>query len=240
MAGRLACLLLATTVLAAPPVLAAGVDVAIVFAVDASASIGPDHALDQREGHADALVDPQVLAAIHRGREGCIAVTYFEWGSRDRFNPILPWTRICDAHDARIAASRIRKLGDRGVRDGSERTSLSFAIDHATWLLDRLPSPAVVKIIDISCNGPNNDGVTVGASHASALAKGYVINALVVVDSWKERPVDLLGYLAEEIIGGSGAFVMVSGRPQDYKTALRRKLVMEVSWVATGAEEGHR
>ena len=67
-----------------------------------------------------------------------------------------------------------------------------------------------------------------------------MINALVVVDSWKERPVDLLGYLAEEIIGGSGAFVMVSGRPQDYKTALRRKLVMEVSWVATGAEEGHR
>ena len=240
MAGRLAYLLFATAVLAVPPARAAGVDAAIVFAVDASASIGPDHALDQREGHADALVDPQVLAAIHRGKEGCIAVAYFEWGSRDRFNPILPWTRICDAHDAGSAASRIRNLGDRGVRNGSERTSLSFAIDHSTWLLDRFPSAAVVKIIDISCNGPNNDGGPVGASHAGALAKGYVINALVVVNSWKARPVTLLGYMAQEIIGGSGAFVMVSGRPQDYKTALRRKLIMEVGWVMAQGEPGHR
>jgi hypothetical protein len=33
---------------------------------------------------------------------------------------------------------------------------------------------------------------------------------------------------------------MVSGRPQDYKTALRRKLIMEVGWVMAQGEPGHR
>jgi PAS domain-containing protein len=126
------------------------------------------------------------------------------------------------------------------VRDGSERTSLSSAIDNSTWLLDRFPDKAAAKIIDLSCNGTNNDGAPVQASHDRALAKGYVINAIAVVDSWKQRPADLLGYLAEEIIGGNGAFVTISGRPQDYATALRRKLVMEVSWTMSHEEEDDR
>ena len=209
---------------------AANVDVAIVFAVDFSSSIDPEIADLQREGHAAALTSPEIIAAITRNYVGCISVAYFEWSSPGHTRIVLPWTNICGLEDAKAAASVISKKGDTGhIRRGRSGTSVSAAIDVGCLLLDQFPGNAAKKVIDISSNGENNDGLPVQPSRLNAVAKGYTINAIAIPakDENPEQP--LASYFAQSVIGGSQAFVITPKGPSDYTMALRRKLVTEVS-----------
>lgn len=223
--------------LLAGPAQAAGVDVdvAIVFAVDNSSSIDRHTADLQREGHAKALLSPDVVAAITETNTGCIAITYFEWSSVGRTRIVLPWTRICSGAAADAAARVISGKGDRGYgRGAGGRTSVSAAIDVSALLLDRYPESAARKVIDISSNGENNDGLPVLASRELAVAKGYTINA-IAVPSADENPVyRLASYFTTNVIGGPGAFVITPAGPDDYAIALRRKLVLEIAATTPG------
>lgn len=209
---------------------AANVDVAVVFAVDFSSSIDPDIADLQRKGHAAALTSPEIVAAIARNYLGCISVTYFEWSSAGRIRIVLPWTRICSLKDAEAAALVISEEGDTGFsRRGRGRTSVSSAIDVGSLLLDQFPGTAAKKVIDISSNGKNNDGLPVHRSRLNAIAKGYTINAIAIPTEGENPDQRLASYFADSVIGGPQAFVVALKDPGDYATALRRKLVAEIS-----------
>jgi Protein of unknown function (DUF1194) len=209
---------------------AADVDVAIVFAVDVSSSIDPDLADLQREGHAAALTSPEIVAAIARNHLGCISVAYFEWSSPGRVQNVLPWTSICGPEDAKAAALVIRDKGDTGFsRRGRGGTSVSSAIDVGSLLLDQFPGRAAKKVIDISANGENNDGLPVQQSRKNAIAKGYTINAIAIPAEDENPGHQLASYFANSVIGGSQAFVVTPTGTGDYATALRRKLVTEIS-----------
>ena len=212
------------------PAHAANVDVAIVFAVDFSSSIDPKIADLQREGHAAALTSPQIITAISQNYFGCIGVAYFEWSSPGHTRTVLPWTSICGLEDAKAAASVISKNGDTGyVRRGRSGTSISSAIDVGSLLLDQFPGNALKKVIDISSNGENNDGLPVQPSRLNAIAKGYTINAIAIPTENENPEQPLASYFARSVIGGSQAFVITPTGPLDYIAALRRKLVTEVS-----------
>jgi hypothetical protein len=212
------------------PAHAANVDVAIVFAVDFSSSIDPKIADLQREGHAAALTSPQIITAISQNYFGCIGVAYFEWSSPGHIRTVLPWTSICGLEDAKVAASVISKNGDTGyARRGRSGTSISSAIDVGSLLLDQFPGNALKKVIDISSNGENNDGLPVQPSRLNAIAKGYTINAIVIPTEDENPEQPLASYFARSVIGGSQAFVITPTGPHDYIAALRRKLVTEVS-----------
>jgi len=222
--------MLAASALCTPQANAADVDAAIVFAVDVSASIDPATANLQREGHAAAISSPEVVAAIARNRTGCIALTYVEWASSGHARSVVPWTSVCGLEDAQAVASIIRKEGDRGLGCEYEcATSISFAIDLACLLLDRYVGSAASKIIDISANGTNNDGLPVEVSRRQAIAKGYTINAIAIPEMIRSVVYDLTEYFADNVIGGPQAFVMALKDPGDYAAALRRKLVTEIS-----------
>jgi hypothetical protein len=209
---------------------AANVDVAVVFAVDFSSSIDQKIADLQREGHAAALTSPEIIAAITRNYVGCISVAYFEWSSPGYTRIVLPWTSICGLEDAKAAASVISKRGDTGhIRRGRSGTSVSSAIDVGSLLLDQFPGKAAKKVIDISSNGENNDGLPVQPSRLNAIAKGYTINAIAIPTKDENPDQPLASYFARSVIGGSQAFVITPKGPGDYATALRRKLVTEVS-----------
>ncbi|WDZ80662.1 DUF1194 domain-containing protein (plasmid) [Ensifer adhaerens] len=206
------------------------VDVAIVFAVDFSTSVDPDTADLQRNGHAAALTSPEIVAAIGRNYFGCVGVAYFEWASPGRRRIVLPWTRICGLEDAEAAARVIRSNGDTGFsRGGRGGTSVSSAIDVASLLLDQFPGNADRKVIDISGNGENNDGLPVQSSRRNAIAKGYTINAIAIPTDSENPGYHLASYFADNVIGGSGAFVVTPTSLRDYAAALRRKLVTEIS-----------
>lgn len=211
---------------------AADVDVAIVFAVDFSSSIDPDTADLQRKGHAEALTSPEIVAAITSNHLGCIGVAYFEWSSPGRSKVVLPWTSICTLEDAEAAASVIREKGDAGFsRRGRGGTSVSSAIDVGSLLLDQFPGQAAKKVIDISANGENNDGLPVQQSRTNAIAKGYTINAIAIPAQDENPGYRLASYFTDNVIGGSQAFVMTPTRTDDYAAALRRKLVTEISLI---------
>ncbi|TPM26323.1 DUF1194 domain-containing protein [Mesorhizobium sp. B2-2-2] len=212
------------------PAHAANVDVAVVFAVDFSGSIDPAIADLQRQGHAAALTSPEIIATITRNYVGCIGVAYFEWSSPGHTRVVLPWTSICGLEDAEAAALVISKRGDTGViRRGRSGTSLSAAIDVGSLLLDQFPGKAAKKVIDISGNGENNDGLPVQPSRLNAIGKGYTINAIALPVQDKLPNRQLASYFADAVIGGPEAFVMTPTGPNDYTTALRRKLVTEIS-----------
>ncbi|WP_442921200.1 DUF1194 domain-containing protein [Mesorhizobium sp. Cs1299R1N1] len=209
---------------------AATVDVAVVFAVDFSSSIDPATADLQRKGHAAALTSPEIIAAIARNYVGCIGVAYFEWSSPGHSRVVLPWTTICGLEEARAAASVISKKGDTGfARRGRSGTSVSSAIDIGSLLLDQFPGKAAKKVIDISGNGENNDGLPVQLGRLNAVAKGYTINAIAIPAQDENADHPLASYFAHSVIGGPQAFVMTLTEPSDYATALRRKLATEIS-----------
>jgi hypothetical protein len=209
---------------------AADVDAAIVFAVDFSSSVDPDTADLQREGHAAAITSPEIIAAIARNHVGCISIVYFEWSSSGRMRKVLPWTSVCGLEDAEAAASVIRKKGDtgRGRRGRRGGTSISYAIDVGSLLLDKFPGTATRKIIDISANGENNGGPPVHQSRLKAIAKGYTVNA-ISLPSTDGSSHNLASYFTENVIGGPLAFVITPTGASDYAVALRRKLVIEIS-----------
>ncbi|MBZ9977709.1 DUF1194 domain-containing protein [Mesorhizobium sp. BR-1-1-10] len=230
---------LGASVVWAPQAWAANVDVAVVFAVDFSSSVDPKVADLQREGHAAALTSPEIIAAIARNYVGCISVAYFEWSSPGHSRVVLPWTNICGLEDARAAASVISKKGDTGfARRGRSGTSVSSAIDVGALLLDQFPGTAAKKVIDISANGENNDGLPVQPSRLNAVAKGYTINAIAVPTQDEDPDQPLASYFAKSVIGGSQAFVITPKGPSDYVMALRRKLVTEVSMDVSRQADG--
>jgi hypothetical protein len=205
------------------------VDAAIVFAVDMSTSIDPRLADLQRIGHAEALRSAEVGQAIARGARGCIAVTYVEWSVPGWLRTVLPWTQLCRDGDREAAAAQILEQGRSGrEKRGRGSTAISYALEASGILLDRLPGRADRKIIDISSNGTNNDGLPVVEARDRVLAKGYVINAIVLDHVEPEISDDLPGYFRERVIGGPWAFVIVPEGPDQYTAALRRKLVLEI------------
>ncbi|MDF1632087.1 DUF1194 domain-containing protein [Mycoplana sp. MJR14] len=206
------------------------VDVAIVFAVDYSSSIDPDTADLQRNGHVAALTSPEIVKAIASNPRGCIGVTYFEWASPAHIRVVLPWTRICGAADAERAAGVIGRKGDTGFsRRGRGGTSISSAIEVGRLLLDQFPGSADRKVIDISGNGENNDGLPVQGSRRKAVDRGYTINAIAVPNEDETPGRTLASYFADNVIGGYQAFVMVPKAAGDYTLALRRKLAREIA-----------
>jgi hypothetical protein len=221
---------LTVSMFSAGQTLAANVDVALVFAVDVSASIDTDTADLQRIGHATALTSPDVISAITGNYLGCISIVYFEWSSPGRTRVVLPWTIICGLEDAEAAARIISEEGSTGFRRaGRAGTSVSSAIDVGGLLLDQFPGKADKKVIDISGNGENNDGLPVRPSRLNAITKGYTINAIVIPAKDEKPGFHLASYFADNVIGGTDAFVATPTRPSDYAVTLRRKLVTEIS-----------
>jgi hypothetical protein len=206
------------------------VDLALALAVDVSGSIDPDEAALQRQGYVSAFSDPTVVGVIRTGQHGRIAVAYYEWASNLDFRLVVDWTVIDGADAARAFADQ---LAAQPIRIGL-RTSISGAIEYGVQLIERAPVTATRRVIDISGDGPNNDGRYVLDARQAALDKGISINGLPVLN---ERPnrygfpnlPDLDLYYEGCVIGGPNAFIVVAKSFPDFAVAVKRKLVLEIA-----------
>jgi hypothetical protein len=153
------------------------VDIELVIAVDVSYSMDLDELAVQREGYAQAIVSKDFLQAMKTGPNSKIAVTYFEWSASSDQKIIIPWRVIDGPESADAVANEIMKTP---VRRGS-RTSISGAIDFAMPLFDKNPYKGLRRVIDISGDGPNNNGAPVVGAREEALSKGIVINGLPIM-----------------------------------------------------------
>ncbi|BBK29759.1 uncharacterized protein DUF1194 [Stella humosa] len=205
------------------------VDLELVLAVDVSGSVDAVEARLQREGYVAAFRDPEVVRAIRSGMVGRIAVLYFEWASQHESRVVLDWQVVADAGSATAFADR---LASEPVLRG-RRTSIAAAIDFAVPHFGRRYE-GTRRVIDLSGDGPNNDGAPVVPARDRAVAAGIVINGLPIINerqfTWglpNLKELDL--YYRDCVIGGPGAFYIVAEDFESFAAAVKRKLVLEIA-----------
>src|SRR6201982_186873 len=156
---------------------AQSVDVELILAVDVSYSMDMDELAIQREGYAQAIISKEFLQALKSGPNGKIAITYFEWAASTDQKIIIPWRLIDGPETADAVAAEIAKTPIRRA----SRTSISGAINFAMALFEDNPYRGIRRVIDISGDGPNNNGPPVVPTRDAALEKGIIINRLPIM-----------------------------------------------------------
>jgi hypothetical protein len=183
----------------------------------------------QREGYAQAIVSKEFLQALKSLPNGKISVTYFEWAASSDQKIIIPWRLIDGPETADAVADEILKTPIRRA----SRTSISGAINFALPLFDEDPYHGLRRVIDISGDGPNNNGGPVTVARDAALEKGIIINGLPIMvkePSYSTMDIDNLDFYYEDcVIGGPGSFVVSIKDRDKFKEAIRSKLLLEVA-----------
>jgi len=208
---------------------AVAVDAEVILAVDVSYSMDPDEQQLQREGYMAAITSREFMQALRQGMNGRIAMTYFEWAGSHHQQIIVPWRLVDGPESADGFAADIGRA--RYTR--ASRTSISSALLFAAPLFDGSGYRGVRRVIDVSGDGVNNNGPPVTMVRDEVLAKGITINGLPIL---LKRPnvstldIDNLDVYYEDcVIGGPGAFVIPIKEREQFKEAIRTKLVLEVA-----------
>ncbi|MBM3559202.1 MAG: DUF1194 domain-containing protein [Alphaproteobacteria bacterium] len=201
------------------------VDLELVFAVDVSASIDLDELKLQRDGVAQALLDPSILAAIAGGSYGRIAVAYVEWAETARM--VVDWHVVDGAASAQFVADAIRAAPERL----GTVTSISSAIDRGIDLFETSGYEGSRRVIDIASDGRNLHGRPVQLARDDAIARGITINALVVATRALAPGAaeELRDYFRSLVIGGPRSFAMIAYGIEDFPRAMAAKLAAEIS-----------
>lgn len=206
------------------------VDLELVLAADISRSMDLDEAELQRKGYASALRHPAIIGAIGAGALGRIAVTYMEWAGEYTQRTVVEWTEISDAASAEAVARQI----ESAEIDVARRTSISAAMLDAAQRFDGNGFRSRRQIIDISGDGPNNNGLYVLDARTRVLAAGITINGLPIIAKTPNptgfpmlENLDL--YYEDCVIGGTGAFMVVADGFLDFARAIRRKMFLEIA-----------
>jgi hypothetical protein len=204
------------------------VDLALVLAVDVSYSMDPDEQALQREGYIEAFRSSLVHRAIAEGALGRIAVTYVEWASASDQQVVIPWMNINGAEAAFEFADRLARIPTRR----GYRTSISAAVDFSAGLFAELNVEPARRVIDISGDGPNNQGRSITAARDEALARGIAINGLPIMLKRPSGPADIENldiYYRDCVIGGPGAFMVPVREREQFIPATTAKLIREVA-----------
>jgi hypothetical protein len=225
-------LCLSAVVLQAPGALAdepVPVDLELVLAVDASASIDAREAALQRAGYIAALTDPRVIERISQGSFGRIAVAYVEWaGSQET---IVDWTIIEDAETAEAFATVLRAAP---FHTGTA-TSLSAALEYSARLFSQNEIDSIRRVIDISGDGFNWAGRPIDITQPEIVAAGITINALPILrldETGRITNPGLDKYYRERVIGGPGAFLIPIHGTDAFPEAILRKLIIEIAGIS--------
>ena len=212
--------------LAAGPAVAQDTDLELVLLADASGSIDAREIAFQRQGYAQAITDPDVLAAIAGTAYGSIAVAYLEWATNTAV--VADWTIIETLEDAQAFAEQLVEMPRRTYG----RNAIGTALLEGLAAMESNDIDGWRRVIDFSGDSANSySGPTIAAARATVLAAGVTINALPIL-----RPDDpgrahggLEAAYEDQIIGGPGAFVVTAETPDTFAEAVKRKLILEIS-----------
>ncbi len=205
------------------------VDVELVLAVDVSLSMSPPELDIQRRGYAAALTDATVLQAIADGVHGKIAVAYVEWAGVNTQHVVVPWTIVAGRADAEKVVALLTAAPPNSAR----RTSISAGLEFAGDLFAESGHRGTKRVIDVSGDGPNNQGAPVTVVRDRLVAQGVTINGLPLMTNggpaWGYEIDHLDDYYTDCVIGGPGAFMIPVNDWSQFPEAVRRKLVLELA-----------
>jgi hypothetical protein len=191
--------------------------------------MSPSELAIQRDGYAAALRHEAVIEAIRDGVHGQIAVTYVEWAGVAVQNIVVPWTIIAEREDAEAFARQLTLHPPESAR----RTSISGALTFANDVFAESSNRAMKRVVDISGDGPNNQGGLVTGARDALVEQGIVVNGLpLMTDGGLTTAFDVPDldiYYQECVIGGPGSFMIPVNDWSQFPEAVRRKLVLELA-----------
>lgn len=204
------------------------VDLQLVLAVDGSASVDPEEFQLQKRGIYEAFLHPDVIRAIRQAGNLGIAVSVVQWSGPRQQVTAVDWALVRDEKSAAGLSDRVRAM----PRYAAGMTYIAGAIRFSAARIEDSPFEGSRRVIDVSGDGPGDAGSS-RAERDRAVARGITINGLVIYaidsDRGKLANEELHDHYAKYVIGGPGAFLMKANDYEDYRTAIRRKLVREIT-----------
>jgi Protein of unknown function (DUF1194) len=204
--------------LAAVPAHAAAL--AVVLAVDVSASVTPDSYILQRDGITRAFEDPRLQKVIAATPDGIEAMV-LQWSDPRNIAVAVGWTRVSDPSGALAFARKVRAA----ARSSRGLTAIGPALAAAAAQFARLPQPAARWVIDISGDGMADLGLPPEIARDAIIKAGITIDGLAILteEPWLED------YYRDHVIGGPDAFVLAAHDRHAFTRAMLKKLVQEVA-----------
>jgi Ca-activated chloride channel family protein len=197
------------------------VDLAMVLAVDGSASVTYDEFGLIAGGMAAALRDPAVVAGLIGGPAKASLLCLLLWSGAGQHEVLTDWSRIASDAGLSTFADSVDSM-PRLVQAG--QTAIGEALLAALTLLGRAPAVAARSIVNVIGDGRSNDGIAPGPIRDRMAQADITINGLCILH---EEP-DLLTSYSEEVIGGPGAFAVTCATYADFTEAMRQKLTREL------------
>lgn len=198
----------------------------LVLLADASGSIDAEELVFQRQGYAQAMTEPDVIAAITGSLFGNVAVTYVEWASNTAV--VVDWTIIDSAETAEAFARAL--IGPPRQAYGSN--AIGGALLDGKRLIEMNDIDAPRAVIDFSGDSiRNSSGPSIETARDEVLAAGITINALPILrpEDGRRAGANLEEEYANRIIGGPGSFMVTAEGRDSFADTVRRKLVLEIS-----------
>lgn len=199
-------------------------DVALVLAIDGSASIDATEFDLQTRGYHSALTDPRILDVF--ATAGVVDIAAVFWADSGFKPQIIPFQRITSGPEAARFARTLVDL-DREI---SGNTDIAKGLSAALDLLDRPGRCAERMLIDVSSDGRaslssrTTPRGSLSQVRARADEMGVVINALVI-DTANDNLAD---YYRRNVAVGSRSFVMDISTFETFHTAIAAKLMREL------------
>ena len=136
-----------------PTIANAACRLALALALDVSGSVDTVEYVQQMNGVAEALADPEVQEALFATPEVPVTLAIFEWSASTYQRVIVDWTPLTGPKD--VDAIRATLLGWRRA-PAPEATGLGAALEFGAALTARAPA-CWDQTLDISADGKNND-----------------------------------------------------------------------------------
>lgn len=217
---------------AAAPARAQDCALALALAVDVSSSVDRvEHRL-QQAGLAAAFRDPAVIETIlFPPGSGIMAVAY-AWSGFHHQEVLVEWSWLGDRGAILAFADRL-ETAPRRVDHWP--TGLGRAVAYGADLHERNAVSCRRRVLDVSGDAVNNDGVGPGWYRERGALEGLTINGLVI----RGAEPDPVPYYRAEVLHGPGAFLEIADSYDDYARAFLRKLLRELQPpLAMGAPPG--
>lgn len=198
------------------------VDLALVLAVDGSASVTYEEFGLIAGGMAAALHHPAVIKGLTGGPAKASYLSLLLWSGTGRQDVIADWTRVSSPAEVKAFAREVDDM-PRTIRPG--QTAIGEALLAGLTLLGRVPATPGRSVVDVIGDGRSNNGIAPGPIRDRMAAADITINGLCILH---EEP-DLLAYYQAEVIGGPGAFAVTCKDYADFADAMRQKLTRETN-----------
>ncbi|MEM1421587.1 MAG: DUF1194 domain-containing protein [Pseudomonadota bacterium] len=205
------------------------VELELVLMADASGSIDAGEIAFQRQGYAQAIMDPSVIDAIQNAGMGRIAITYVEWADETSQDVVVDWMVIDGLTSAEAFAEALVAQPRRAYGRNAIGAALLFGKDQ----IETNAYEGRRRVIDFSADSANNwFGPPIDVAREQVLAADITINGLAVLcRSCSGRPIayDLEQAFMDQIVGGPGSFVITADSPETFADAVRYKLILEIA-----------